>query len=169
MIKKIVLTLFIIAAMAVPSHAYSKQKLPDRWWDNPKIAGLIELTEAEKYELQDKYVELKRKLFKLKASVDSEKFELDILLDKGAKDSQVMAQYKKAEDARHKLGAEVFQFVLDTRRIIGSDRFMELKSQAKKFKRSKGTRRRAQKRINDRGDPPDMDFEPQDMEPEEAP
>lgn len=137
MIKKILPVVLLVVFLAAPLPVFAKDVMPGRWWNNQKVAKLINLTETEKYKLEDKFVESRRKRIKLKAEVEQQQFEMEVLLDRGADEKEIMVQYKKVEAARCALGEEIFRFLLDTRNIIGSDRFNQLKDAAKQFKRAR--------------------------------
>ena len=141
--KRMLIIAILAAAFLLPGMAFSKmdRTMPrDGWWRRPHIAELIKLTDDEKKQLEAKFVESQRKRLNMKAAVEKEKFELDVLLDKNAPEKDVMSQYAKMADARAKLGEEMFRFILDTRTIIGAERFTQIKNIAKEWRQKAAKR-----------------------------
>jgi hypothetical protein len=105
------------------------------------MASKLNLSEAEKDTLDQKYIESRRNLIKLKNVVESEGFEVEVLLEsEPLNEAKALEQHIRLQKARSDLANERFRFVLEVRKIIGLDRFQELKTAFKKMRRQK-TRR----------------------------
>jgi Spy/CpxP family protein refolding chaperone len=66
-------------------------------------------------------------MIKLKSQVEAEQFKLQALLEKNKLDeAAVRAQNRKLEQARTQLANERTAFVVEVRKIIGSQRFQKL-------------------------------------------
>jgi Spy/CpxP family protein refolding chaperone len=112
-----------------------------KWWHRPGMASKLNLTDAEKVKLDQAYIESHRNLIKLKNVVESERFELEVLLESEPLDEiNVLEQNKRLEKARSDLAQERFRYILEVRKIIGHDRFQELKASFKKFRRQRARR-----------------------------
>ena len=83
-------------------------------------------------------------MIKLKSDVESQRFELEVLLDSPTlNETKAMEQFKRLEKARFKLGEEMFRFVLAVRKIVGPDRFQVLKQVHQKYRgKRRGYRQR---------------------------
>ncbi|MFC1813202.1 Spy/CpxP family protein refolding chaperone [Thermodesulfobacteriota bacterium] len=122
------------------------QKMPHgKWWHSPKASEKLNLSSEETNQLDEKFLESRRNLIDLKAAVEKERLELDALMDKEPlNESSVMIRFKKLETARANLAAERFKFILEVRKIIGFERFQQLKTSFKGF--------RQERRQKDRGE-----------------
>ncbi len=124
--------------MAVPATVMGKDMPVGKWWHRPAVASKLNLSEAEKSKLDEKYIESRRNLIKLKNMVESEGFELEVLLESEPLDeAKALEQHKRMEKARSDLAIERFRFVLEVRKIIGLERFQELKASFQKLRRQK--------------------------------
>ncbi|MBI9077671.1 MAG: hypothetical protein JEZ02_19870 [Desulfatibacillum sp.] len=135
--KRILMVTILTASFLLPTIAFSKgdRTMPhEGWWRRPAIAEVIKLTDEEKNQLETKYVESQRKRLDFKSTKEKEQFELDVLLNKNTSDKEVMAQYNKIAEAQAKMGEEMFRFILETRKIIGQERFVQIKNLAKEWR-----------------------------------
>ena len=131
------LLLFFAAPVAVMG-----KDLPDgKWWQRAHMASRLKLTEAEKDSLNQKYIESRRKMIKLKNVLESESFELEVLLDsEPLNEAKTIEQHVRLQKARSDLANERFRFIVEVRKIMGLDRFQELKSVFKKIRRQRARR-----------------------------
>jgi len=120
------------------------QKMPSgKWWRSPKASEKLNLSDEEKNQLDEKFLESRRKLIDLKAVVEKERLELDALMDKEPlNERSVMERFKKLEAARANLATERFGFILKVRKIIGFERFQQLKTAFKGFRQKRHQRDR---------------------------
>ena len=132
------------------------QKMPHgKWWRSPKASEKLNLSNEEKKQLDEKFLESRRKLIDLKAAVEKERLELDALMDEEPlNEKSIMERFKKLETARASLATERFGFILEVRKIIGFERFQQLKAAFKGFRhkrRSRDHRSRDPQRNHDYG------------------
>ena len=136
MLKK---TIWLMVALALPSLALAKDLPRGKWWHNSTLSSAIDLSESEKAQLDEKYIDNRRELIQLKSNLELERFELEVLLEKDPLDeTAVMEQFKKMNQARQELATARFQFVLEVRKLLGADRFEQLKQQFKQKRHRKG-------------------------------
>jgi hypothetical protein len=113
-----------------------------KWWNNTEVASQLKLSNNEVKSLDEMYTSHRRKIIKLRAVVESEQFELNNLIDsKTINDKAVLNQSKRLEQARSNLHFEQFKFFLDVRKLLGFDRYQQLKSM---FQRMRSKRRYGQ-------------------------
>lgn len=111
---------------------------PGKWWKVPDIKTKLQLTPDEEQQLEGLYVETRRRMIDLKATLEKEMLELGELLDQEALDESVcMDRFMKVQDAKTNLAAERFKAVIEARKILGNDRFQQLKSEFKQRRASK--------------------------------
>lgn len=109
-----------------------------KWWHDRSIVAALELKDAEKKDLEERYSESRRKMIEQKSEVEMQRFELDLLL--GSPDvaqQQIMKRYESLEQARAKLSRTRFEMLLEVRKIIGPERFQSLKSMHRDRRRKK--------------------------------
>jgi hypothetical protein len=117
-----------------PVMALGQEVPAGKWWYNPKIQENLKLSKGEIKSLDKRFAKSRRRLIKLKSTVEREQFELDQLLsEKEVNDTAVKKQFKKLEKARQNLAGERLQFVIGVRNILGAERFQRLKSNYKKW------------------------------------
>lgn len=106
-------------------------KIPGgKWWRMPEVVKKLVLTSEEQQKLDDLFVQSRRQTIDLKSNVKKEELELAIILDQQKFDeSACMDQYKKLDSARDKLSTERFRFLVEVRKLLGLDRYRQLKTE----------------------------------------
>jgi Spy/CpxP family protein refolding chaperone len=138
MYKKMLTGCLLAMFLALPSNALSHDMSLGKWWHNPKTEKKLNLTKEERSQLDKQYVESRRRLIDLKSAVERERFELETLLEqKDLDEKAVDNQFKKMEKARNEMGAEFFKMILETRKILGAERFQQVKNMVKSRWRDK--------------------------------
>ena len=141
MLKKTAILTVISVWMMFPAISWGQEVLPGKWWHMPKVKKEISLSDKEKETLDDLYLENRRKLITLKASLETEQLELEALMDREDLDEPaIMAQFQRLMEARTDLGKETFRYILQVRKTIGRERFEELKVLKRKMPRGKHKR-----------------------------
>ena len=115
------------------------EELPHgKWWRMGRAAEQLGLSDGERRELDDLFVQNRRTLIELKSALEKERFELDNLIERPSFDRAAsMAQFKKLERARADLAAERFRFLLEVRNILGFERYQQLKSWFREFRENR--------------------------------
>lgn len=128
MSKRFAVWITAVFLLLWPLRGFGQEAPEGKWWYAPDIAAALKLTPEEVRRLDDLYADSRRQLIDLKRSVEKERFELDQLLEgRKINDQAVKKQHRKLEDARTGLSSEYLRFMVETRRIIGHDRFQQLK------------------------------------------
>lgn len=118
------------------STAMAQDAPKGRWWRNSKTAKELKLSKEEIKKLDNAYNASRRRMIQKKSRVESEQFELkDMVERRKFNESAVKSQHKKLEKARSDLASEQFGFVIESRKIIGRDRFNRLVDIQRKSKR----------------------------------
>ena len=124
-----------------------------KWWNNSEVASQLNLSDKEIKILNDSYVNHRRKVIKLRALVEEEQFELNNLIDsRSFNDQEVLNQAKRLEEVRSNLSTERFHFFLDVRKLLGFDRYQQLKTMYQSI-RQKRNSERFKKKMNKRNNP----------------
>lgn len=149
MLKKMVTGVLFMGLIGIPLLAAAQDRPAGKWWRLPRVAKELHLREDEKQELDDLFLENRRKLIDLKSELERARLDLDALLDRGSlNDDAVQRQYDRLERARENLARERFRFILEVRRILGPKRFDRLKRMYRQFrvKRRQNTTKRNRRR-----------------------
>ena len=138
MLNKYFIVLLLLLFFSAPATVMGKDIPDGKWWHREGMASKLALTEAEKDTLDQKHIESRRNLIKLKNVVESEGFELEVLLEsEPLNEAKALEQHMRLQKARSDLANERFRFILEVRKIMGLDRFQELKATFKKIRRKK--------------------------------
>jgi len=145
MLKRVVIIVMFVTlcistgfAQAGPDTGLTKEIPRGKWWQNGKVAERMSLTPDEIEKLDAAYVQMRRKLIRLKSDVEMERFELENVLESQNMDENaVMKQFNALEKARSGLSKELFLFIVEVREILGLDRYKELKSSYNKLRRKR--------------------------------
>lgn len=109
------------------STAFAQDAPKGRWWRNSNTAKQLNLSKNEVKSLDEAYNASRRRMIQKKSRVESEQFELKNMVERRNFDeSAIKAQHRKLEKARSDLASEQFGFVIESRKIIGRDRFQKL-------------------------------------------
>ncbi len=122
---------FLVSGMAMAKVSQDDElDLPEnKWWQNQRVVKVLKLTEQEQSKLNDLFVNSQRQMFDLKTNVQKEKFEIEQLLEqKKVDDAACMARFKKLTAAQNALRTQRFQFLLEVRKILGLERYQQLKT-----------------------------------------
>ena len=91
----------LLVWLVFPAPAGSQEAPPGRWWRWPRVAERLNLTEAQKHPLDDKFFANRRQLIELKGAVEREQLELQRLLEKDPVDeAAVTTQFKNLDADR---------------------------------------------------------------------
>jgi len=106
-------------------------KMPHgKWWRMPEVTRKLELTSEEQQKLDDLFVQSRRRMIDLKSNVQKEGLELEVILDQQNFDeSACIDRFKKFQDARTNLTREQFRFLVKVRKLLGLDRYRQLKTE----------------------------------------
>ena len=126
--KKVLIGTVLLVLVISPTMAVAQEVPFWKWWQNPQILKQLNLSDEEKGKLDEEFRNSLRKLIDLKRDVEREQFELGNLVERETlNEAAVMEQFTKLEKARTNLSTERFSFLLQVRKILGSERFQRLK------------------------------------------
>ena len=129
MLKKSVWLGVLFIVVFLPAWLPAAGLMHGMWWNDRSIVAELELQDAEKKELEERYIESRRKMIEQKSEVERQRFELDLLLGSPDVDRQkIMTRFDSLEQARAELSRTRFEMLLEVRKIIGPERFQGLKN-----------------------------------------
>lgn len=138
MLKRASSVVVAIFVMLAAGAAMADDAPKGRWWHDAKVVKQLNLSKDEVKELDTAYKESRRRQIKQKSRVEEEQFELkDMMERKKFNESATREQHRKLEKARSDLASEQFGWVVESRKIIGRDRFQKLVDLKRKSKKKR--------------------------------
>ena len=133
---------------------YPKDDIEDlphgKWWRIPDVASELKISTDEQAKLDDLYYQHRHQMIDLKSGLKKEQIALEWFVEKETLDEAACnAQFQKVLEARNKLSTERYHFLMDVRKIMGYERFLQLGPKFHELKREKSRkddRRREPKR-----------------------
>ena len=111
---KLFLTVVLVSILIIPALQAAEHTPAGKWWRIPKITQELELTEKQIDDLENLYHGHNRKLILLKKELESEQFELEILMESKHLDiEKATEQHERLEKSRGKLARERFGYFLE--------------------------------------------------------
>ncbi len=144
MVKKFFFGMLLLTAVFSACPAPGQEMAGGKWWHNPAMSRQLNLTEEEKSRLDEEFVKSRRKLIDLKSREEKERFELENLLERQDLDKKaIMRQFRKLKKARADLADERFHFVLQIRKILGNERFQQIKTLYRSIRKRRAEQNKA--------------------------
>jgi len=119
-----------------------------KWWRMPDVKKKLRLSSEEQEKLDGLYLRNQRQVIDFRSTVAKEKLELEDMLDKKTfTESACMNQFDKLQGANKSLAAERFKFLLEVRKLLGFERFQQLKAEFQERRQNilKSKRKQSQK------------------------
>lgn len=129
MLKQMVGSILLVVLIFLSAEGRAMDFMPPdiKWWQHENLARRIGLTPVEVDQLDQAFLESRRKMIQLKNALESDQFELQTLVETPSlNEAALLSQYEKLESARRALGMERFRFFLSVRKIIGHEKFKTL-------------------------------------------
>jgi len=124
--------LYLLVAMAfllLPSLSSAKDIPPGRWWRVPYFAEQLNITDQQKDELDKLFDHNRDRLADLKKQMEQEKRDLMQMIEQEhLNENAATGQMKQLESTRTILSATRFSYSLEVRKLLGSERFQQLKT-----------------------------------------
>jgi periplasmic protein CpxP/Spy len=100
-----------------------------RWWDNPKIAAKLNLTDAQKKQMDDIFFKNRLQLVDLKAALQKDEMRLHPMIGADQPNEvQVLAQIDTIAQDRANLEKANARMLFDIRRVLTLDQWTKLKA-----------------------------------------
>ena len=100
-----------------------------RWWENPKIAQAIGLTDDQKKKMDDIFQQHRLNLIDLHANLEKAEVQMGPLIEADQpNEAQVLAQIDKVAQARAELEKADARMLFDVRKTLTADQWQKLKA-----------------------------------------
>ena len=128
MLKRMCCIVFVLSFLMTCSTAVGQGLRPGKWWKDPQVSQKLSLSNDQISKLDDAYNKSRRKMIEQKSKIERERFELQNLLEKKKIDEKaIQKQHQKVEKAKSNLSSDRMKFIMDVRKIIGSEKYRQLK------------------------------------------
>lgn len=129
MFGKSLYLLVVMAFLLFPSISWAKDIPPGRWWRVPYFVEQLSITDSQKDELDKLFDHNRDRLAELQKQMEQEKRDLMQMIEgEHLNENDAKAQMKKLETTRTILSATRFSYSLEVRKLLGHDRFQQLKT-----------------------------------------
>ncbi|MEM5787312.1 MAG: hypothetical protein AAGU11_08340 [Syntrophobacteraceae bacterium] len=138
MYKKLIVLMLLTSMLFLPSFSEAKDIPPGRWWRLPYFYEPLNLTDQQKSELDNLFDYNRNRLAELKKQLEQEKRDLTTMVEQEKlNEAAVLGTMKKLENTRTLLAATRFSYSLEVRKLLGHDRFQQLKSLYRNWQRNR--------------------------------
>jgi Spy/CpxP family protein refolding chaperone len=128
MFKQLIATCLLLLAPALTAATFAQSEPSGKWWHDPAIRAELKLTDGEIKQLDRLFKKSRRRLIELKNKVEKAQFEYQSLMEAEPLDEKaVNRQFAQLEKARSQLASERSRFLVEVRKILGHNRFQQLK------------------------------------------
>lgn len=126
----LIFTSSAVAAQGMAGQPKNHDRMPlGKWWQNPATINKLSLTQEEIDTLDTEFNTRARKFMELKHAIELEQFDLNSMMESRTLDEAALkTQFNKLESARANLSRERFQYYVQIRKILGPERFQEIKT-----------------------------------------
>ncbi len=140
MLKKLILIILMVGSLLGSALAQGHEVPLGKWWHNQRVIEKFNLSSDELNQLDRAFRKSRRQLIGLRSQVEKEQFDLETLFEnKELDEKKAFDQHYKLEKARTALATERFRFFLTVRKILGLERFEQLR-RFNKMRRQKARR-----------------------------
>lgn len=100
-----------------------------RWWNNPRLAQAISLTDDQKKKMDDIFQQHRLKLVDLHANLEKQQILMGPMIEADSpNESQVLAQIDKIAQARADLEKADAHMLFEIRKVLTADQWQKLKA-----------------------------------------
>ena len=137
------LIIIVVLAMAGPLAANEFDLPPGKWWENPRVADHIGLTDEQQDQIRGIVFQHARRMIDLKADVDKAGLDLANTVDQQEFDPEpVRAAYAVFQTARHKLENERFEMLLEVRQVLSYEQWRKIEEAKQRIQQNRSEQRR---------------------------
>lgn len=139
MMQKTLLCLTLVMFQTAALMAADVETPSGKWWHMPQVAEKLNLSPGMQERLDALFYTNRQVLIELKNELEKERLKLDYLLDQRViDDTKVARQYKRLDEVRSALSEERLTYLLEVRKIIGYERYQQLKQMYRERRSGRG-------------------------------
>jgi Spy/CpxP family protein refolding chaperone len=107
---------------------------PGKWWHMPKVIEALKITDDEKTFLDQLFLEKRKAMIKVKSEMQTKKLDMESIMEKEPfNEDDAMQQFESMHTIGQQMWKNKFKFVIEVRKLLGKDRFLQLKSQFRRL------------------------------------
>lgn len=153
----VLICFFVLSGVSVArdrGHSKDGIDLPrGKWWRMSEVADKLKISSDEQAKLDDLYYRNRNQMIDLKSKVKKEQLELERITEKKSFDeSACMDQFQKVLKTQNKLSTERYKFLIEVRKLLGPERFQQLKARFYKLRMQRSQRDSGRNGHKERGD-----------------
>jgi len=153
--KTMVILAVLVAASSVAANDFDLP--PGKWWENPRLAEHIGLSEAQQDQIRDVVFTHAKRMIDLKAELEKAGLDLADSVHQEVFDADsVRAAHAVFQTARRKLENERFEMLLEVRQILTYEQWRKIENLKQRIQQN----RMEQHRPGARGGTPQRDRPP---------
>lgn len=124
---------FVLSGISMAQDkGYSRDGIDDlprgKWWRMPEVASELKISSDEQAKLDDLYYKHQNQMIDHKSALKKEQITLEWFIEKEILDeSACKDQFQNVLEARNKLSTERYNFLMEVRKLLGYERFLQLK------------------------------------------
>ena len=137
---------FVLSGVSLAGdHGYSRDGVEDlprgKWWRMPEVASDLKISSDEQAKLDDLYYKHRNQMVDHKSALKKEQIALEWFIEKETLDEAACkAQFQKVLEARNTLSTERYTFLIEVRKLLGYERFLQLKPKSYELRQDKSRR-----------------------------
>ena len=134
---------FVLSGVSMArDRGYSKdgiEGLPrGKWWRMPEVASELKISSDEQAKLDDLHYKHRNQMIDHESVLKKAQIALEWFIEKEKLDeSACKDQFQKVLEARNKLSTERYNFLIEVRKLLGYERFLQLRSKFYELRKEK--------------------------------
>jgi Spy/CpxP family protein refolding chaperone len=134
---------FVLSGVSMArDRGYSRDGIEDlprgKWWRMPEVASELKISSDEQAKLDDLYYKHRNQMIDHKSELKKGQIALEWFIEKEKLDeSACKDQFQKVLEARNKLSTERYNFLIEVRKLLGYERFLQLKPKSYELRKEK--------------------------------
>jgi len=111
-------------------NAFGAQGAQGRWWNNPRVVERLKLTDVQRKEFDDIYMQHREKLIDLRANLQKAELALEPLVsDSQPNEAKILAQIDKVAQARAELEKANAAYLLAIRSKLTAEQWAQVQAE----------------------------------------
>jgi Spy/CpxP family protein refolding chaperone len=107
---------------------------PGKWWHVPEVSKALNLTDEEKTRLDTLFLEKRKAMIAIKGEMATKHLDLEAIMEQAEFDETVaLEKFEAIQKTGQNMWKNRFQFLIEVRKLLGKDRFIQLKTTFHRF------------------------------------
>ena len=134
---------FVLSGVSMArDRGYSRDGIEDlprgKWWRMPEVASELKISSDEQAKLDDLHYKHRNQMIDHESVLKKAQIALEWFVEKEKLDeSACKNQFQKVLEARNKLSTERYNFLIEVRKLMGYERFLQLRPKFYELRKEK--------------------------------